>query len=179
MLPGLVSCRSLFKRKLYHVSTSVSVCAQLFHQTNLLWPVSCCRCGIHHGPPSMDLFLLTSDHYPRIESRNHLSTQELACLNGKFLCLCPWVNIIGPWMKDSASVRLQVIYSHLTDCTWTSWKSLTSMMIFLALVNGIHQWPVIKWIIPCSTSSPSFTWLRVMSFGMGNWRPWDVILCYF
>jgi len=28
------------------------------------------------------------------------------------------------------------------------------MMIFLALVNGIHQWPVIKWILPCSTSSP-------------------------
>ena len=48
-----------------------SVCAQLFHQTNLLWPVSCRRCGIHHGPPSTDLFLSTSDHYPGIKSRDH------------------------------------------------------------------------------------------------------------
>ena len=94
-----------------------SVCAQLFYQTNLLWPVSCRRCGIHYGHPSTDLFLSTSDHYPGIKSRNHLSTQELACLNGKFLCLCPWVNIIGPWMKNSAGVRLQIIYSHLTVCT--------------------------------------------------------------
>ena len=99
------------------LSTSVSVCAQLFHQTNLLWLVSCRRCGIYHGPPLTDLFMSTSNHYLGIKSRNHLSTQELACLNGKFLCLCPWVNIIGPWLKDSSSVWLQIIYSHLTVCT--------------------------------------------------------------
>ena len=120
-----VSCRAfnvqekvvILCQPLQYCQPLASVCAQLFHQTNLLWPVSCRRCGIHHGPPSMDLFLSTSNHYPGIKSRDHLSTQELACLNGKFLCLCPWVNIIGPWMKNSAGVRLQIIYSHPTVCT--------------------------------------------------------------
>ena len=160
------------------VNLCVSLCS-IVPSNQSLWPVSCRRCGIHHGPPSMDLFLSTSNHYPGIKYRNHLSTQELACLNGKFLCLWPWVNIIGPWLKDSASVWLQIIYSHLMDCTSTSWKSLSSMVIFLALVNCIHQRPVIKWILSCLTSSPLFTWLRIMSSGMGNWRPWDDILCYF
>ena len=31
-------------------------------------------------------------------------------------------------------------------------ESLTLMVISLALVNGSHHWPVIKWFLPCSTS---------------------------
>ena len=56
------------------LSTFVSVCAQLFHQTNLLLPVSCRRCGIYRGPPSTDLFLSTSDHYLGVKYRDHPST---------------------------------------------------------------------------------------------------------
>ena len=50
-------------------------------------------------------------------------------------------------------VRLQLIYSHSWDCTRVPWESLKSMVISLALVNGSHHWPVIKWFLPCSTSN--------------------------
>ena len=41
----------------------------------------------------------------------------------------------------------QHIYSHFVRCTWVHWHSLTSLVSFLALVNGIHQWPVIQWFL--------------------------------
>ena len=40
--------------------------------------------------------------------------------------------------------RHQHIYLHFARCTWVPWHSLTSLVIFLALVNDIHQWPVIQ-----------------------------------
>ena len=43
--------------------------------------------------------------------------------------------------------RHQHIYSHFTRCTWVPWHSLTSLVSFLALVNGIHQWSVIQWFL--------------------------------
>jgi hypothetical protein len=33
------------------------------------------------------------------------------------------------------------------------------MVISLALVNGSHHEPIIKWFLPCSTSTPIITWL--------------------
>ena len=44
----------------------------LHHTQNsiTLFQVLCLRCGIHHGPPSMRLFLLTSAHHPGISLRN-------------------------------------------------------------------------------------------------------------
>jgi hypothetical protein len=38
-----------------------------------------------------------------------------------------------------SSVQLQLIYSHLLDCTGVPWGSLTSLMISLSLVNSFHQ----------------------------------------
>ena len=52
------------------------------------------------------------------------------------------------------SVRHQIIYSHLGDCTRVPWESSTSMVISLALVNGSYHWPVIKWFLSCSMSRP-------------------------
>ena len=57
------------------------------------------------------------------------------------------------------------------DCTIVPWESLTSMVISLALVYGIHQWPVIKWFLPCSTSTHVITWSDSY-FGWRDWRPW-------
>jgi hypothetical protein len=39
--------------------------------------VSCHLWGIHQGPPSMSLFLLTSTHYPRTRLRNQLVPWDL------------------------------------------------------------------------------------------------------
>jgi hypothetical protein len=46
---------------------------------------------------------------------------------------------LTPDRKIPSSVRLQLIYSHLMDCTTVPWESLTSMVISLTLVNGLHQ----------------------------------------
>ena len=43
--------------------------------------------------------------------------------------------------------RHQHIYSHFARCTWVTWNSLTSLLSCLALVNDIHQWPVIQWLL--------------------------------
>ena len=43
--------------------------------------------------------------------------------------------------------RHQHIYSHFARCMWVPWHSLTSLVSFLALVNGIHQWPIIQWFL--------------------------------
>ena len=56
----------------------------LQHSRTLFW-VSCHRCGIHHGAPSMRLFLLTSAHHPGNSLRNKkVSTLRSVCLNDRF-----------------------------------------------------------------------------------------------
>jgi hypothetical protein len=40
--------------------------------------------------------------------------------------------------KIPSSVQLELIYSHSLDCTGVPWASLTSMVISLTLVNGLH-----------------------------------------
>jgi len=167
MLPGHVSCHSLFKRS-HILYQSLQYCQPLcqFLSYCSIKPISCnCICVVDVG---IIMALFRWIFSCRLKSGNHLSTQELAYLNGKFLCLWKWVNIIGPWLKDTASVRLQIIYSHLMDCTMTYWKSSSSLVIFLMLFNGLHQWPVIKWIIPCSTSSPFIH--MVKNYVFWNWK---------
>ena len=46
--------------------------------------VSYRRCGIHHGPPSMRLFLSTSAHHPGISIKNKFSTLISVCLTDRF-----------------------------------------------------------------------------------------------
>jgi hypothetical protein len=65
---------------------------------------------------------------------------------------------LAPDWRIPLSVRLQIIYSHSLDCTGVPWESLTLMVISLALVNGSHHRPIIKWFLPCSTSTPVITW---------------------
>jgi len=43
--------------------------------------------------------------------------------------------------------RHQLIHSHFARCTQVPWHSLTSMVSCLALVNDIHQWSVIQWLL--------------------------------
>ena len=59
------------------------------------------------------------------------------------------------------SVWHQLIHSHSLECTSVPWESLSSLVISLVFVNGIHQWPVMKWFLPCLTSVPLFTWLEL------------------
>jgi hypothetical protein len=61
--------------------------------------------------------------------------------------------------KILSTVRLQLIHSHSMDCTRVPWGSLTSMVISLVLVNGFINDRVIKWFLPCSTSTHVITWL--------------------
>ena len=56
------------------------------------------------------------------------------------------------------------IYSHSTKCAEISWRSSSSMVILLAFVNGIHQWPVIRWFLPCSTSRHCNHMARIISY---------------
>ena len=54
------------------------------HHSRTLFRVSCRRCGIHHGPPSMRLFMSTSAHHPGNSLRNKFSTLRSVCLNDRF-----------------------------------------------------------------------------------------------
>ena len=75
-----------------------------------------------------------------------------------------------------SSVRLQNIYSHLEECTEIPWGSLTLMVIYLTLVNGIHQSPVIKWFLPCLMAGHLFTWIESYYLELES-RPWMVRFC--
>ena len=98
MLPSLWSCRIMFEGKSCWDFTSaikqlfLSVTFEsilwLHHTQNsiTLFRVSCRWCGIHHGPPSMRLFLSTSAHHPRSSLRNKFSTLRCVCLNDRFSC---------------------------------------------------------------------------------------------
>jgi hypothetical protein len=81
----------------------------------------------------------TSAHYPGLRLRNYFSTLKLACLNGKFLAFDSGFTLLTPDREIPSGVRHQLIYSQSMDCTIVPWESLTSMVISLALVNGIHQ----------------------------------------
>ena len=81
MLPSLLSCRPMFKRKLkkfylyswnsLYVSTFESGLWFLHsHNSRTMFWVSCHRFGTHHGPPSTILFPSTSTHHPRNSLRN-------------------------------------------------------------------------------------------------------------
>ena len=80
-----------------------------------------------------------------------LSTLRSICLNDRFSRHRQRFASLAFDRKTLLGIRHQDIYSHSVDCTRVPWESLTSMLISLALVNGSHHWPVIKWFLPCST----------------------------
>jgi hypothetical protein len=109
--------------------------------------------------PVMSLFLPTSTHYPRIRIRKHLVAWNLnASMEGFLVFDSGFTSMALDW-KIRPSVLLQLIISHLMDCTRVHWGSLTSMVISLPLVNDIHQLSVIKWFLPCLNSTPVITWI--------------------
>jgi hypothetical protein len=84
---------------------------------------------------------------------------NLHALMTGFLAFDNGFSLLTSDREISLSVRLQLINSHSLDCTRVPWESLTLMVISLALVNGSHHWSIIKWFLPCSTSTHVFTWL--------------------
>ena len=80
------------------------------------------------------------------------STLRSVCLNDRFSCSRHRFTSLTFDRQNRLGVRHQDIYSHSVDCTRVPWESLTLMVISLALVNGSHHWPVIKWFLPCSNS---------------------------
>ena len=73
------------------------------------------------------------------------------------------------------SIRHQLIYSYSLDCAGVPWGSLTSLVVSLARVNAIHQWPVIKWFLPCSMSRTFIHMARFVLMDSG-WRPLDRVI---
>ena len=43
---------------------------------------------------------------------------------------------------------------------WVLWEPLTLLVVSLTLVNSLHHWLVIKWFLPCSTSTHLITWIE-------------------
>ena len=116
-----------------------------FSPLEIICFVSCRRCGIHQGPPTMSHFLSTSTHYQRIWLRNTpFSTLKLACLNGKFLTSGERFTSLAFNRKILRGVRRQVLYSQHVNCTVVPWGSSSFSVIPLVLVNSLHHWLVIR-----------------------------------
>ena len=96
-------------------------------------------------------------------NRNQYKYLGHACLNGRLPCSQHDFTSLDLDWNISPNVRLQVLYSHLMICTRVSWESLTSMVISLTLIHNLHQWLVIKWFLPCSTSRHCNHLLRFVS----------------
>jgi hypothetical protein len=85
--------------------------------------------------------LSTSAHYPEERLRNSLAPWNLHASMAGFLTCDSGFTSLTPDRKIPLDVRPQLIHSHLKDCTRVPWKSLTSMVISLALVNSfINDW---------------------------------------
>ena len=84
--------------------------------------------------------------------KQKLSTLRSVCLNDRFSCSQHRFTSLTFNRKIRLSVQHQIIYSHAGYCTMVLSKSLALMVISIALVNGSHHWPVIKWFLPCQKS---------------------------
>ena len=94
MMPSLFLCHSMFKGKLKKFTSAVKIVSvsillslsygYLIHIIPKLCSEFCVIDGIHHGPPSMRIFLSTSAHHPGNSLRNKFSTLRSVCLNDKF-----------------------------------------------------------------------------------------------
>ena len=83
-----LSCCPMFKGDLkkFYLYSLHNFCVSIFesiiwllhshHSITMFW-VSCCRCGAHHGPPSMRLFPSTSAHHPGNSLRNNIWYLEI------------------------------------------------------------------------------------------------------
>lgn len=91
--------------------------------------------------------------------KNIFGTLECAYINGNIPRSQQQVLIIRIRPKYFVCVLIQLIYSHRIDYTTIPWDPLTPSVVFLTYVNGLHQWPVMRWCLPCTISSHLFAWL--------------------
>ena len=87
----------------------------------------------------MSLVLLTSAHYPESRLRNYSVPWNLHASMASFLAFDNEFTSLALDRKIPSIVRHQLIYSRSLDCTVVPWESLTSMVISLTLINGLHQ----------------------------------------
>ena len=137
----------------------------MFHSQNMLL-ISCHWWGIHQGPPVMSFVPSISTHYPESRLRNYLVPWSLHASMAGFLAFDSGFTSLTPDRKIPLDVRLQLIYSHSLECTMVPWESLLSLVIYLEVFNDINEWLVIKWFLPCLTSSHLFTWLDSYCIGI-------------
>jgi hypothetical protein len=84
------------------------------------------------------LFLSNLTHYPGIRLRNQFVPWKLHASMEGFLTFDNRFSLLTHDWEIPSSVRLQLINSHLLDCTSVPLDSLSLMLISLTLVNGIH-----------------------------------------
>jgi len=114
-----LSCLSVQGKYPPRESTIPNILPQNLCQSMSIWSanyismsVSCRWWGIHQGPPSKSLFLLTSTHYPGIRLRNqlllwdlHASMASLLTFDSGFTSLTP--DRMIPWMFNLiSSIRI-------------------------------------------------------------------------
>ena len=123
------------------------------------------------GLPATSRFLSTSAHYLESWLRNRqylgvcMHQWQVSRLRRQFSSLTCDRRI--PW-----NVRHRLIHFTSHGLCWVLWEPLTLLVVSPTLVNSLHHWLVIKWFLPCSTSTHSFTWLESYQFGEHKWRPW-------
>ena len=182
MLPSLVSCCLMFKGDLKKFTYTVSIVfvSVLLSQSygyiiyNILEFFSE-FCVIDVG---FIMALLRWDYSHRhqliireIVLEKKLSTLRYVCLNDKLSHSRHRFTSLTFDRNIQQIVRYQIIYSHSRDCTRVPWESLTSLVISLALINGCHHWPIIKWFLPCSTSKHCNHMDRIILFGRRDKDP--------
>ena len=120
-----------------------------FSPPEIICFVSCCRCGIHHGPPMTSCFLSTSAHYPRSWLRNNpFNALTLAYINDKFLASNDRMTSLAFEWKTLYGVQHQNIHSQHGKCTTIPWESLPLLVISLMSINELHHWLVIRRCLP-------------------------------
>jgi len=136
--------------------------------------VSCRWWEIHQGPLMTGRFLSTSAHYLGSWLRNTPWYLGTSYINWNSPHSRRNVYINGLRSKDFVwcltSTHLLTPYK----LYYSTLRTLTSSVVSLTFVNGLHHRLTIRWCIPCSTSTHWFTWLdSYIGWSCeGDRRPW-------
>jgi len=182
MLPGHVSCHSLFKR-------SHTLCRPLEYRQPLcqfvsncsIKPIYCNRSRVVDVGNIMALLRRIRSCWLQIiiqeaDLENTPVPKSLHTSMASFFVFDYGLTSLAlgwriPSMFNSRSFihTWWIVLWHLGNHRHQWWSSSHLLMITSMTGNQV---------IPCSTSNPFIHMVRIMSFGMRNWRPWDVIICH-